>query len=156
MSGRLVVWALWARLCGLSVGTLCGLCGQTLWTLPVRTFFTAFKAAHRAARTANSAHSPSLCLRSRWRSRYGGANAGRLAREQKPWAAMTYSNHRVSRGETDVILPLSLLSGSGRTRQERLRRRLRRSSTHDRTCPRVPESAAIGSRDKSGQDGLAG
>lgn len=50
------------------------------------------------------------------------------------------------------MLPLPVLSGSGRTRQERLRRRLRRSSTLDRTCPKVPEFAAIGSRDKSGQD----
>ena len=48
------------------------------------------------------------------------------------------------------MLPLSVLSGSGRTRQKRLRRRHRRSSTLDRTCPKVPEFAAIGSRHTSG------
>ena len=51
------------------------------------------------------------------------------------------------------MLPLPVFSGSGRTRQERLRRRLRRSSTLDRTCPKVPEFAAIGSMGTSGQDG---
>ncbi len=42
------------------------------------------------------------------------------------------------------VLPTLRLSGSAGTCQERLRRRLRRSSTLDRTCPKAPEIAAIG------------
>jgi hypothetical protein len=45
------------------------------------------------------------------------------------------------------LLPLRDFSGSNGTHQGRLRRRLRRSSTLDGTRPRVPELAAIGSRE---------
>jgi hypothetical protein len=50
------------------------------------------------------------------------------------------------------MLPLPVLSGSTRTCQERLRRRLRRSLTLDRTCPKGPEVAAIENMDTDGQD----
>jgi len=68
---------------------------------------------------------------------------------------LMYDSHRRSPAGVSM-LPLPVLSGSSRTRQERLRRRLRRSSTLDRTCPKVPEFAAIGSRDRRGQDSGAG
>jgi hypothetical protein len=111
-------------------------------------FLYGFKAARRAARAADSARSPPL----RWRSRCGGArrrSAG--AKSGKPRAARHTAVTRVQRRVR--LLPLRNCPGRARTRQERLRRRLRRSSTLDRTCPKVPESAAIGSRGNSGQDG---
>jgi hypothetical protein len=49
------------------------------------------------------------------------------------------------------VLPNLALSGAARTCQERLRRRLRRSPTLDRTRPKAPEMAAIGSMGTSGR-----
>ena len=78
-------------------------------------------------------------------------------------AALTYNNHRGSAAGKGC--PCSRcrdcparaeLNEFSRACQERLRRRLRRSSTLDRTCPAVPELAAIGSRDRSGQGALVG
>jgi hypothetical protein len=80
-------------------------------------------------------------------------NAGRAgAKSRKRGAAMTYSRHRVAGGAVACSRCWNC-PGRARTRQERLRRRLRRSSTLDRTSPKVPEFAAIGSRGKSGHGG---
>jgi hypothetical protein len=51
---------------------------------------------------------------------------------------LTYSSHP-GFIETDPLPPCRDCSGSARTRQERLRRRLRRSSTLDRTCSKAPD-----------------
>ena len=113
-------------------------------------FLYVFKAAHRAARAADSARtSPlplALTLRRRQRQSAG-------AKTREPRAPMTYSSHPRSTAERCACSRCPDCPGRARTCQERLRRRLRRSSTLDRTCPKVPESAAIGSRGRSGHGG---
>ena len=110
-------------------------------------FLYGFKAARRAARAAAAARSPPLPL---------DAPAA-AAPTPVGWRETQNPGHHRRIAITGVqplnvvsMLPLPLLSEAGRTRQERLRRRLRRSSTLDRTCPTVPEFAAIGSRDNNG------
>ncbi len=74
----------------------------------VRTFCT-------VSRRPAGPHAPPtrrVRLRSRWRSRYGDANAGRLARKGEDFrAALTYSSYRGT--AEGVMLPLPKLSGAG-------------------------------------------
>ncbi len=83
-------------------------------------------------------------------------SAGRLARKaQNLGPPLTHSSRQSATLETVSriwqlsgagVLPTSVLSGSARTCQERLRRRLRRSSTLDRTCPTVLQLSGAGTR----------
>ena len=93
------------------------------------------------------------CLRSRQGSRSGGPNAGRAgATNERPGpprrAAFVGSRFYGYSGEA----PAPTLSGADRTCQERLRRRLRRSSTLDGTCPQSQRSQLSGARKELGQN----
>jgi hypothetical protein len=113
-------------------------------------FLYGFKAARRAARTADSARTPALPLALPLRRRQRRSAGAKIT---KPRAAFDIQQSPgISRGDRVSMLPLPVLSGSARTRQERLRRRLRRSSTLDGTCPKVPEFAVIGGMGTNGQD----
>ena len=123
------------------------------WHLLCADLLYTFKAAHRAARAANTARTPPLPLALPLRRRQRRSAGAKIIKLGPP---LTYDGDRGSpRAWGASMLPQPILSGSGRTRQERLRRRLRRSSTLDRTCPKVPEFAAIGRMDASGQDELS-
>ena len=121
------------------------------WHLLCADLLYTFKAARRAARAADTARTPPLPLALPLRRRQR-RSAG--AKTISPRAATTYSSHRGSQGEQACLLPLSALSESGRTRQERLRRRLRRSSTLDRTCPKR-NSQLSGSRAEADKSATA-
>jgi hypothetical protein len=112
-------------------------------------FLYSFKAARRAARAADLARSPPLplALPLRRRKRRSG-----WREKRNPGPPLTYISHQGSNRERCACSRCPDCPGRARTCQQRLRRRLRRSSTLDRTCPKVPESAAIESRGKSGQD----
>ena len=74
-------------------------------TSPCENFLYGFKAVRRAARAADSARSPSLPLALSLRRRQR-RSAG--AKDAKPWAALTYSSHRIPLGVS--LLPLPELS----------------------------------------------
>ena len=112
-------------------------------------FLYRFKAARWAARAANSARSPLLPLALPQRRRK--TPVGWREYPSKRGAALAErSVHRPGGGQLSRswqlsgagVLPNAVLSGPARTCQERLRRRLRRSPTLDRTCPTLPELAA--------------
>ena len=114
-------------------------------------FLYGFKAARRAARAANSARSPLLPLALPQRRRL--APVGWREKRRKLWAAngvrqlSECSSRTVSRIwqlSGAGMLPTLVLSGTARTCQERLRRRLRRSSTLDRTCPAFSQFLSVG------------
>jgi hypothetical protein len=95
-------------------------------------------------------------LRSRWRSRYGGANASRLARKQKP-GRLTYSKFYPCRWTP--LLPLPGLSGAGQNLSRpsvtvgqpppsRCRDERTREDGLDRTCPDLE----LGSYREQGQE----
>jgi len=92
------------------------------WLLTCENFLCGFKAARpgRSRRRLGA-----LRLRSRWRSRCGGASAGRLARKEEHRAAEDQSQSRPG-PQAQEMAPAPSLSGSARTRQGRLRCRLRR------------------------------
>jgi hypothetical protein len=121
-------------------------------------FLYGFKAARRAARAADSARSPLLPLALPQRRRKMPVG-WREEPSNRGAALANQSVHRPGGGQLGRswqlsgagVLPNSVLSGTARTCQERLRRRLRRSPTLDRTCPKVPDSEAIESRAKTGQ-----
>ncbi len=101
-------------------------------------------------------------LRSRWRFRYGGANAGRQARTAWNPGRLTYSKFHLVGGTSLLPLP-----GLSRGRAEPVKAVCDRRTTApaelpgertredglDRTCPDL-ELAAIESRDTSGQGPL--
>jgi hypothetical protein len=102
---------------------------------PCENFLYVFKAARRAARAANTARTPPLPLALPLRRRQRRSAGAKMANLRA--AIDVQQSPVISRGEVVSMLPLPVLSGPGRTCQERLRRRLRRSSTLDRTCPAV-------------------
>jgi hypothetical protein len=115
--------------------------------LAVRTFFTSSRrpAGPLAPPTRRTASAPAGAPAA------AATNAGRLARKaQSPGPPRHTAVTGGSAAERYACSRCPDCPGRVRTCQERLRRRLRRSSTLDRTCPKVPESAAIGSRDRSG------
>ena len=98
-------------------------------------------------------------LRSRWRSRSGGANAGRLARKDETSGRSTYSKFHlcrrgvpapaagIVRGRSE---PVKAVCDRRTTASVELPGERTREDGLDRTCPDL-ELAAIGSRDTSGQ-----
>jgi hypothetical protein len=117
-----------------------------------------FKAARRAARAADSAHSPSLWLALPLRRRH----ASRLARRARNplGRQLTYSSYRVQSGVSCSRCPIvrgraepvKAVCDCRTTAPVELPRSRTRKDGLDRTYP-VREMAAIGSMGTSGQDG---
>ena len=127
--------------------------------VPVKTFGTSRRPAGPLAPPARRSSLLPLAVPQRrrlppvgWREKRRQLRAASAVRQFQ--SAARGRDSRIWQLSGADVLPNLVLAGPARTcHQERLRRRLRRSRTlDDRTCPKAPEFAAIGNRDKSGQD----
>jgi hypothetical protein len=136
-------------------GVLSPSCHRLCHRLSCENFLYGFKAARRAARAADTARTPPLSLT----LRYGGANAGRLARKDEMRAARHTASFMCAGGVVPAPAagivrgrsePVKAVCDRRATASVKLPGERTREDDLDRTCP-DQELAAIGSRDTSGQ-----
>jgi hypothetical protein len=119
-------------------------------------FLYGFKAARQAARAAAAARSPSLPLTLPLRRRKR-RSAGAKDHETQGRHERRVSQYRLICSRSVIVRagqnPSRPSVTAGQPHPVKLPGERTREDGPDRTCPKVPEFAAIGSRDTSGQDG---